>query len=218
MKKNWEINMNKTKVQVSKATIGRLPRYLQYLDLLDEDQNISATNISRALFLGEVQVRKDLSSVCDGGKPKVGYNVGVLRDTIKGILSTDEFSNAVIVGAGKLGLALTDFKGFTKYGVNICASFDNDKSKVGKTENNIPILIIDKFEDFCREHNITIAIITVPAEVAQKICDLCIKAGIKAIWNFAPVKLNYPDKIIVEQEDLALSLAHIRMRLKENNK
>lgn len=196
---------------ITRATLGRLPTYLQYLKSSDVcDEYISATKIANALNLGEVQVRKDLSSVSSGGKPKVGYIRENLIDDINTTLGCDQTSNAVIIGAGKLGNALLGFDGFAEFGLKIVAAFDTDPTKYGKLVSDNPILPMEQLKSFCQEKNIHIGIITVPLSVAQDVCDDMIKSGISAIWNFAPITLNVPDSVIVSQENLALSLAHLK--------
>lgn len=196
---------------ITRATLGRLPLYLQYLKSPDANvEYISATKIANALKLGEVQVRKDLSSVSSGGKPKVGYIRERLIDDINVALGCDQTGNAVIVGAGKLGNALLDFDGFADFGLKIVAAFDTDPTKQGRSDANNPILPMEQLKPFCNERNIHIGIITVPLNAAQSVCDDMIKAGISAIWNFAPITLNVPEGVIVSQENLALSLAHLK--------
>lgn len=196
---------------ITRATLGRLPLYLQYLKSPDANvEYISATKIANALKLGEVQVRKDLSSVSSGGKPKVGYIRERLIDDINVALGCDQTGNAVIVGAGKLGNALLDFDGFADFGLKIVAAFDTDPTKQGRSDANNPILPMEQLKPFCKERNIHIGIITVPLNAAQSVCDDMIKADISAIWNFAPITLNVPEGVIVSQENLALSLAHLK--------
>lgn len=202
---------------ISSATLKRLPIYLNYLKSLPQDRpaNISATALASALGLGEVQVRKDLASVCEGGKPKIGYIVEDLISSIEEFLGYKDTNDAVIVGAGKLGKALLDYTGFKNYGLNIVAAFDIDAALQGKTETGKSIFALDKFEDLCRRLKIKIGIITVPANCAQEVCDMMVKNGIKAIWNFAPTHLNVPDDILVHHENIAASLAVLSNHLTE---
>ena len=188
---------------ISKHTLQRLPMYLSYIQGLPEDapKNISATTIAEALQLNDVQVRKDLASVSSSGKPKVGYN---------------DIDNAVIVGAGSLGKALLNYSGFKAYGLNIIAAFDLCEEPTefqGKT-----VFPIAQLGSFCRKVNVHIGIITVPASSAQEICDLLVESGIRAIWNFAPVHLVVPDGILVQNENMASSLALLSNHLREQMK
>ena len=194
--------------KVSKAVLKRLPGYLAYLKSLQDQEYpyISATALANALGMGEVQVRKDLASVSDGGRPKVGYLRETLIDDIEQFLGYDNTTDAVLIGAGKLGQALMGYKGFQEYGLNVLAAFDINPLK-DHTDEGKPILHIDHLEQFCRAHKVLMGIITVPDSQAQEACDKLIACGIKAIWNFAPVHLEVPANILVQSENMATSLA-----------
>lgn len=197
---------------VSRATIGRIPVYLRYLkNNYHGTENISATSLARALGLGEVQVRKDLSAVSGAGRPKTGYNIGELTQVLEEFLGGK--SNVVIVGAGKLGRALLDYGGFGDYGLNITAAFDAAADDVSHSNNGKPILPADRLESFCAENNVKIGIITVPAEAAQEVCNRLVGCGIKGIWCFAPSHLNVPEGIEVQYENMALSLAYLNKKI-----
>ncbi|MBQ3912090.1 MAG: redox-sensing transcriptional repressor Rex [Lachnospiraceae bacterium] len=196
--------------RVARATLGRLPDYLQYVRSI-ETETISATRIANALGLGEVQVRKDLAAVCGSGRPKIGYETAALIKDLEDMLGVRTCTGAVIVGAGKLGLALLGYKGFKEYGIEIKAAFDKESAKCGAGPDGLNIYPLDKCESFCRENGIKLAILTVPAAAAQEICDLIVGAGIKGILNFAPCKLKVPEDVTVRQENLALSLAHLNV-------
>ena len=198
----------KTK-SVSKATLGRLPKYLQFLKEISL-RYISSATIARELLLGEVQVRKDLNSVCGTGKPKIGYLTKDLIHSIEKCLGNDDVTNAVLVGAGKLGRALLDFSGFSEYGIKIIAAFDNNEMMLNKNEHILPI---SEFSDFCKAENVKIGIIAVGEGSAQEVCDLMVENQIRGIWNFAPCKLEIPNGIVFVQENLALSLAHVKNKL-----
>ena len=189
--------------------MGRLPRYLNYIKTLPQNTlAISATTIARDLSLGEVQVRKDLAAICGSGKPKVGYGVDALMQSIRSVLGEDSHCEAVIIGAGKLGLALLSFRGFAEYGITISAAFDNDISKTIGT-----ILPTADLPDYCALHQVEIGIITVPSDSAQEAADMLIRSGVKAIWCFAAIKLNVPSHITVQYENMALSLAHLHQKI-----
>lgn len=205
------------KAAVSRATLGRLPQYLQFLRELPADQlHTSATAIARALNLGEVQVRKDLGMISGQGKPRVGYATGELIRSLEKALGCDGMTCAVLVGAGKLGRALLEYDEFGHYGVQIAAAFDSNAQTL-RLSRTIEILPMQGFEDFCRGHNIRIGIITVGQGSAQEVCERMIRAGITAIWNFAPCKLETPPGILLQQENLALSLAHLNNQLRGMN-
>ncbi len=201
---------------IPKATLGRLPKYLQYLKNLSEDSpdTISAAALARGLSLGEVQVRKDLASVSGGGRPKVGYIKSELIQDIEDRLGCNSLTPAVLVGAGKLGRALLDYNGFEEYGVRIVAAFDcNDKLVRKEGGDSKDILPVSEIYDFCRDNSIRLGIITVGEGSAQSVCDMLVKSGIDAIWNFAPCRLVVPKGVLLKQENLALSLAYLNNQL-----
>ena len=197
---------------IPKATLGRLPQYLEYLRSLPEIRHtISATAIARALSLGDVQVRKDLAAVSDAGKPKIGYEVDKLITDIESHLGYERLTSAVLVGAGKLGRALLDYDGFEDFGVKIVAGFDCNETVL--TKGTKDILPIRDIEVYCREHDVKLGIITVGQGSAQDVCDKLVESGIKAIWTFAPVTLKVPKEILLKQENLALSLAYLNNQI-----
>lgn len=206
--------------EISKSVLKRLPGYLAYLKNLPEDAppHISATALANALGMGEVQVRKDLALVSDGGRPKIGYLRESLVEDIEQFLGYDNTTDAVLVGAGKLGRALLGYRGFDEYGLNILAAFDADASKEGVDESGKPILPIDKLHSFCRNNKVLMGIITVPSAKAQEVCDLLIANGVKAIWNFAPAHLEVPGNILVQTENMATSLAVLSIHLQAHMK
>lgn len=205
--------------EISKAVLKRLPSYLSYLKSIQDSPTpyISATALANALGMGEVQVRKDLAMVSDGGRPKIGYLRESLIEDIEQFLGYDNTTDAVLIGAGKLGLALMGYKGFQEYGLNILAAFDRSP-KMEKTEEGKPVYNIDKLEKFCRDNKVLMAIITVPGEAAQEVCDRLIGCGIKAIWSFAPAHLEVPSNILVQYENMATSLAVLSMHLQTHIK
>ena len=200
--------------EISKSVLKRLPGYVAYLRSIPNSGSpyISATALANALGMGEVQVRKDLAMVSDGGRPKIGYLRESLIEDIEQFLGYDNTTDAVLIGAGKLGQALLGYSGFEAYGLNILAAFDvnpvNDATEDGK-----PIYHIDQLESFCRANKVLMGIITVPAAHAQQVCDKLIACGIKAIWNFAHTHLEVPENILVQNENMATSLAVLSMHL-----
>lgn len=200
--------------KISKMLLKRLPLYLSYLKTLPEQiRHISATKIAEALDLGDVLVRKDLAKVSDGGRKKLGYLRDELIRDIEEFLDVNRTVSAVVVGAGKLGQALLDYEGFRRSGLEILAGFDAAPS-VRKTVADKPICAMDALEGFCRDHEIAIGIITVPADQAQTVCDRLVGCGIGAIWNFSPAHLNVPEQIVLQNENLAVSVTALKMQLK----
>ena len=203
---------------VTKATLGRIPHYLKFLKELPDIgfEYISATHIARDLELGEVLVRKDLNAISGEGKPKLGYVTEELIQKLEDCLGCNRATSAVLVGAGKLGKALLDYDGFEKFGVKIVAAFDNNET-VLSLNRRVEIRPIHQFEQFCKERNIRLGIITVGEGSAQTVCNQMVSSGIEAIWNFAPCKLNVPEGTLVQNENLALSLAHLNNQLSNSN-
>ncbi len=201
-------------IEVSRATMGRLPVYLKYLKNTDPStENISATALAKELGLGEVQVRKDLGAVSGAGRPKTGYRISELIEVLEKFLGHNENGNVVIVGAGKLGRALLDYGGFRDYGLDIMAAFDKAVNAPETSNLGKPVYSMDMLDGFCRENNIRIGVIAVPAHSAQEVCDRFIKNGIRAIWCFAPCTLTVPDDIPVQYENMALSLAYLNKKI-----
>ncbi|MDR1952038.1 MAG: redox-sensing transcriptional repressor Rex [Elusimicrobiota bacterium] len=212
--------------KISKSAVQRMPLYLDYLRSLlikaDVSQYISATAISNALNLGEVQVRKDLASISSLGKPKIGYSVLDLSRELEDFLGYSNVNEAVLVGAGKLGKALLNYQGFGQYGLRILAAFDRDAKVVGKTSEGKIIYPIEKFPQIIKKLGVKMGIITVPVQSAQSVCDLMIENKIAAIWNFANVSLKGRKGILIHNENMAVSLAvlsnHLRRYLDTNKK
>ena len=202
------------KKEISKSVLKRLPGYLNYLKNIPEDASpyISATALANALGTGEVQVRKDLAMVSDGGRPKIGYLRESLIEDISQFLGYDNTTDAILIGAGKLGQALLGYSGFEAYGLNILAAFDAAPA-AEQTAEGKPIYPMEQLESFCRANNVLMGIITVPGKCAQEVCDDLIRCGIKAVWNFAPVHLDVPANIVVQNENMATSLALLSMHL-----
>lgn len=204
-------------INVTIQTLQRLPRYLNYLKALPKDTviNISATTIAQALGLNDVLVRKDLAAVSDGGKPKIGYIIEYLISDIEKVLGYDDVNDAILVGVGKLGYALMAYDGFAEYGLNIIAGFDVDEQIIGSEINRKKVFAFTKMKNLCERMKIRIGIITVPVWEAQRVCDALVEAGVKAIWNFAPVQLNVPEGVLVQNENMATSLAMLSRHLTE---
>ena len=207
------------KKKVSKSVLNRLPDYLDYLKSLPEDPNahISATALATALGKGEVQVRKDLAIVSDGGRPRIGYLREALIEDIEQFLGYDNTNDAVLIGAGKLGQALLEYRGFEEYGLNILAAFDLEPA-MKQTEGGKPVYPVDKLQSFCKRNKILMGIITVPAASAQGVADMMIECGIKAIWNFAAVHLEAPANILIQNQNMATNLAVLSMHLQAQMK
>ncbi len=202
--------------EVSSNTKKRLPFYLEYLNKIkNEGQlNISSKAIAIAMNLGEVQVRKDLAAVSSGGRPKIGYEVDALIKDLEDYLGYKDTDDAVLFGAGKLGLALLDYPGFYECGFNIIAGFDVDKKKQGLSESGKQIFDNSEFPSFNKKHKAKIGILCVPDSKAQEVCNFMVENGIEAILNFAQAHLIVPDNVIIKSENLAYSLALLSIEMK----
>lgn len=201
----------------SLPTIRRLPGYLQVVRQAESEGVlvISGTTIAEELELEPIQVRKDLAVTGIVGKPRVGYVVKDLIAALEHFLRWDQTHNAIVVGAGHLGTALLGHTEFRKNGMNISAGFDSDPAKVGKKFHGIKILDASELVAYIKEHNVTMAILTLPPHVAQDVCNQVIAAGVKSIWNFTSLKLKVPEgctDVLIQKEDLSSGYAVLSVR------
>ena len=199
-------------------TLKRLPKYLEILHELKEKGTVevSSMTIAKELGLDGVQVRKDIELTGILGRPKVGYNVTSLIQSIREFLNWDNMSDAMLAGAGNLGKAFLGYSNFKKYGLNIIAAFDIDEEKIGKELYGVKVLNVNKLADLTNRMKVHIGILTVPGEKAQEVADMMITGGIRAIWNFTPTQLKVPENIYVENTHLSSYISQIKRRLKEN--
>ena len=203
------------KFKVSYApSVRRLPSYLLIAKQAQEhgDEYVSGTLIALELNLEPIQVRKDLSITGIAGKPKRGYPVVPLIGAIEAYLNWDKRVDAVVVGAGNLGSALSGFPGFKQHGLYIVAAFDADASKVGGRIHETPVYPIVELAERIGSLGVTVAILTVPSGNAHDVASTLVSAGIKAIWNFTNVKLKVPDDVVVQNEDLSSGYAMLSMK------
>lgn len=207
MKIGGELTLNKEN-QVSITVIRRLPKYHRYLtELIDKGiSRISSQELSVLTGFTASQIRQDLNNFGGFGQQGYGYNVEDLHRELGKILGLDTKYNAVVVGAGNLGQAIANYKGFEDAGFKVLSLFDRNPKVIGLRIRDIEIRDMDQIEQFIEEHNVEIGIITTPKESAQSIADIYIKAGIKGIWNFAPTDLIVPSNVVVENVRLNESL------------
>lgn len=204
--------MNAVKEQtISKATIDRLPLYYRTLRLAQDDgmDIISSDELGRRLELTPEQIRKDLALFGQFGKKGVGYYVNELKFNVGKILGLDNHWNIAIVGIGHLGVALANYQNFIALGFNLVALFDNDPNIIGKTVNHVKVKSIDDLPEYAKKLKIDIGVIAVPAQFAQQVADKLVKANIKGIWNFAPVKMRVPEDVKIVNEDLSVGLSRL---------
>ncbi|HLR21803.1 MAG TPA: redox-sensing transcriptional repressor Rex [Tissierellaceae bacterium] len=210
--------MSKNK-QVSITVIRRLPKYRRYLgELLNKGINrISSQELSKLTGFTASQIRQDLNNFGGFGQQGYGYNVEELRNEIEKILGLDNKYKVVITGAGNLGNAIANYRGFKKDGFDIVGVFDRNPDNPRYKNHDLEIRHIDGLEDFIKENKVDIGVITTSKNVAQDVADTYIKAGIKGIWNFAPIDLIVPEDIDLETVRLSESLFTLSYLIKSQD-
>ncbi len=195
----------------SKATIDRLPLYFRTLRLAQDEgiDIISSEELGRRLGITPEQIRKDLASFGQFGKKGVGYYVNELKRNVGDILGLNRHWNIAIVGIGHLGVALANFQNFVTLGFNLVALFDQDPNVIGTRVNHVKVEDTKNLKSIVKERRIQIGIIAVPAAFAQEVADQLVDAGLRGIWNFAPVKIEVPDTIKIVNEDLSIGLSSL---------
>ncbi len=202
--------------QVSELTTNRLSVYLRCLNQLEGAgvRTISSQALAEQFHLNAAQIRKDLAYFGEFGVRGVGYYVRDLKRHLRQILGLDRKLRVAIIGAGNLGLALADYPGFRQEGFEILALFDNLSAKVGQqSRGGVPIHDIHELKKFTRHDGISIAVIAVPAPSAQRVVDLVVASGIKAILNFSPGTLEVPPGVKLKSVDLTVSLESLSFYL-----
>lgn len=205
--------------EISQAVIRRMPRYYRYLgDLLDEGvERISSGDLSKRMQVTASQIRQDLNNFGGFGQQGYGYNVKFLYEEIGKILGLNTEHNIIVIGAGNLGQALANYAKFEKLGFKIIALFDVNPSLVGVTVRGIRIYSYDELEKFCEENKVDIAALTMPRSKAEEIANHVVALGIHAIWNFAHVDLELPNKdVVVENVHLSDSLMQLSYNIVKN--
>ena len=205
--------------KVSITVIRRLPKYYRYLgDLIDKGINrISSQELSKMTGFTASQIRQDLNNFGGFGQQGYGYNVEELYSQLSKILGLETIYDAVIAGAGNLGQAIANYKGFEDAGFRVLSLFDKNPKLIGLKIRDIEIKDIDNMKEFIKENNIEIGIITTPKESAQDITNIYVESGIKGIWNFAPTDIIVPEHVIVEDVRLNESLFALSYFLNQDN-
>ncbi len=200
--------------KVSDAVIRRLPRYYRQLALLEQEgvQKISSLALSGRMNITASQIRQDLNCFGGFGQQGYGYNVAELRRHIAHILGLTHQYRMIVVGAGNIGQALSHYSNFHSEGYDVLALFDTDPALIGQTIGQAKVLDGAGLAQFLAEHEVDIAAITVPAGAALAVARLCADAGIRAIWNFAPVDIVIPG-VAVENAQLTDGLMALTYRL-----
>ena len=209
--------------EISQAVIRRMPRYYRYLGELLEDgverisQRISSKELSARMKVTASQIRQDLNNFGGFGQQGYGYNVKFLYEEIGKILGLNQKHNIIVIGAGNLGQALANYVKFEKLGFVITALFDVNPALEGVTVRGIKIHMLDELEDYCKDHVVDIAALTMPKEKADAIANRLVNLGIQAIWNFAHVDLDLIDKdVVVENVHLSDSLMQLSYNIVKN--
>ena len=200
--------------EISQAVIRRLPRYYRYLGELLENgvERISSNDLSKRMKVTASQIRQDLNNFGRFGQQGYGYNVKYLYTEIGKILGLEQHHNIIIIGAGNLGQALANYADFEKRGFILKGIFDVNPTLADVSIRGVPVRMMDELEQFVRENDIEIGVLTIPKTKAVEVANNLVNNGVRAIWNFAHIDLNLPENVIVENVHLSESL----MRLSYN--
>ena len=207
-----------SKKKISESTIRRLSLYLRALSMLEKEgyDTVSSKELAKREKLTPAQVRKDLSFFGSFGTRGLGYPVSQLKAEIGSILGVNRGWNVALIGVGNIGSALVSYKEFQRQGFRIVKLFDNDQRKIGSNHKGIIISDFRNLEQELKEAEIEIAVVAVPATVAQYIVDDVVAAGIKAILNFAPINLKVPDDVYLRNENMSMELEYLSFALVNN--
>ncbi len=210
--------MRSTK-RISESTIHRLSLYYRSLNTLESEgyTTVSSRELAKRERLTPAQVRKDLSFFGTFGTRGLGYPVRELKEKIAAIMGLNRTWNVAVVGVGNIGSALVAYKEFSRQGFQIRAIFDNDRRKIGSNHDGVTVADSKNLTQELKEKNIDIVILAVPAPVAQVVTDDIVAAGVKAILNFAPVRLKVPDEVILRNENMSIELEHLSYALLNRN-
>ncbi|HEX9160826.1 MAG TPA: redox-sensing transcriptional repressor Rex [Thermoanaerobaculia bacterium] len=202
---------------ISELTTGRLSVYLRCLTYLESinQRTVSSHELASRFHLNSAQIRKDLAYFGEFGTRGVGYNVSQLKEQLIRTLGIDRTRNIIIVGAGNLGMALADYRGFNSNGFHIVAMFDTDPERVGRmSRSGITVINAAKMADIVRAEAVEIGIIAVNAENAQRVYDELADAGVSAVLNFAAVQIRLRSGVKVKSVDLRINLESLSYHLK----
>jgi redox-sensing transcriptional repressor len=205
---------------IPEQTLRRIPLYHQILAEMQArgESYVSSRHLSQFFRIDDTQVRKDVSLIGYKGKPKSGYSVLGLKKAIEEFLGINYENTAILIGAGHLGSALSQYPGLAQYGLRLVAIFDNDPAKTGSILGAFTILPMESLQRVARSFDVGIAIICVPKDAAQSVAGRIVSLGIKAIWNFSPTQLAVPSDIVVRNENIALGLAILSHHLKRRKR
>src|SRR4051794_20232681 len=198
-----------------KAVVGRVSLYLRQLEAFRHQghETISSSQLGAALSISDAQVRKDLAFFGQFGYPGIGYRIEELRAALRRVLGIDRDWPLALVGLGNLGQALLRYRGFRTRGFHVVALFDNDPQRVGQTLDGLPVEPIEALADIVPARNVSLAVLTVPSDSAQRVADQMVASGILGILNFAPVPLSVPPSVSVLAVDLSVQLEHLAYKV-----
>lgn len=201
--------------KVPEPTLRRLPWYLSVCRLLKQrgEQYVSSTRLSKETSIVASQIAKDLSCVNIVGRTRVGYDIDNLLEVLEDFLGFTRMHKAFLFGAGKLGSALLNDTGLKQFGLEVVAAFDASPKVVGHSVGGIPVYHINELEAKMKKHNVQIGVLTVPIDCAQEVADKMIVWGIRAIWNFTPLRIRVPENIVVQNTSLYAHLSLMFNRL-----
>ena len=205
------------KSRVSDAVVRRLPMYYRHLRELEKAGvvRISSQELGERMNLTASQIRQDINCFGGFGQQGYGYHVSNLKERIGEILGLNHQYHVIIVGAGNIGRAVANYAGFKKEGFNIQAMFDVSPALVGIDVHGTLVQPMDKLDQWLSAHQVDIAVLSVPSAYAQETADALVRGGVRAIWNFAPVDLNLPDGVAVNNVHLSDSLHILTYRMNE---
>ncbi len=194
-----------------KAVVGRVSLYLRQLEAFQAQgvSTVSSSQLGSALVINDAQVRKDLAFFGQFGYPGIGYRIEELIKALRRILGIDRDWPLALVGMGNLGRALLKYRGFRNRGFRIVALFDNDPQKIGQDFDGMVVRPLDDLASAIRDQSISLAILSVPADTAQRVADQLVARGILGIFNFAPMPLIVPPSVSVIAVDLSVQLEHL---------
>lgn len=195
-----------------RCVIERLPRYYHFVERLIADEGqatVSSSRLGEPLGVDDTLVRHDLAAIGVRGQPKVGYRCQEILDAIRTVLGYDRPVPAVLIGAGHLGTALASYPGFAERGLSVVGVFDNDPARIGQPTGGVRVQPADALPAVVAEHQVRLAILTVPASAAQAVADQLIGLGVDTIWNFSPCTLAVPERVVVRNELLSVGLAEV---------
>ena len=201
--------------RIAESTVRRLSIYLRFLEEFEERglSTVSSEELARRGGTTSAQVQKDLSFFGSFGKRGLGYSVPELSSLLRDILGLGREWRVVIIGAGKIGAALAQYRGFRQRGYNIIAVYDSNPEKIGRSLEGIEIRDMARFEADIADEQPEIAVIAIPGEGAQEVLDRIVRTGIKAVLNFAPIQLNAPPDVTVKAVNMAMELEGLSFAL-----